>query len=192
MDEIDAQLVARYRGGEVAALEELVNRHQRALFGYILQITAGRDDPDDVFQEVWIRVIRNAGAYRQGNFLGWVVRIAHNLVVDRARRRKPEVSLDQEDGYGRTMESQLHAADPGALQQLAAGDLGRGIQRALAVLPEEQREVFVMRTQLELSFKEIAGIQGVSINTALARMHYALKKLRKILRSDYESIGGKP
>jgi RNA polymerase sigma-70 factor, ECF subfamily len=191
MDEKDAQLLARYREGDIPALEELVGRYQRPLFGYILQVTSRRDDPDDVFQEVWIRVIRHAGSYRPGNFLGWLVRIAHNLVVDRARRRKPDLSLDQEDEFGRTLESTTPSSDRGALRQVVADNLGRRIEQALAVLPAEQKEVFVMRTQAQLSFKEIARIQRVSINTALARMQYALKKLRKVLRSDYEGLDGR-
>ncbi len=188
METPDRELIDRYRHGDVDALDSLIDRHQRMLFGYIVNMTGRRDGADDIFQEVWLKVIRKLDQYRDDNFGGWLVRIARNVAIDRIRRRKPELSLDQEDENGRGIARTL-AAD-GALPsgELAARDLGVRIAAAVATLPVEQREVFVMRTQVDLSFKEIARLQGVSINTALARMQYALTKLRPLLRGDYEGL----
>ena len=190
MDETDAQLLGQYRDGDVAALEQLVAKYQRPLFGYIVQITGGRDDPDDVFQEVWLRAIRKEGTYRHGNFLGWLIRIAHNMVIDRGRRRKADWSLNEEDESGRPLETLIASSETGPLSRIADAQVGRRIAEAVATLPVEQRGVFLMRTQMGLPFKEIARVQRVSINTALARMQYALKKLRTLLKEDYDSVCG--
>jgi RNA polymerase sigma-70 factor (ECF subfamily) len=110
-------------------------------------------------------------------------------VIDRARRRKPDMSLDVEMDEGKSMVQNLAGADPGPDERLSATELGRRIVGAVNALPAEQKEVFVLRAQSDLPFKEIARIQNVSINTALARMQYALAKLRPLLRDDYEQLG---
>jgi RNA polymerase sigma-70 factor (ECF subfamily) len=186
----DTERIARYRAGDARALEELVEEYRRPLFAYLLRMSARRDEADEVFQEVWLRVIRNVGTYRHKNFFGWLLRIAHNLVIDRCRRRKPEVSLDeQSETSGRSLVETLPDGGMGPSGRMAAADVGRRIAAAVAALPLEQREVFLMRTETDLPFKEIAAIQGTSINTALGRMHYAVGRLRPLLRADYESLG---
>ena len=189
MAESDHQLLDRYRRGQVEALEVLIEKYKRPLFAYILNMTGGRDDADEIFQEVWFRVIRKIHSYRRKNFFGWLVRIAHNLVIDRSRRRKPNVSLDEEIGDGRSGVDALEGRSEMPHMALTAGELGVHIREAVRVLPREQREVFLMRVQAELPFREIARIQRASINTVLARMHYALAKLRPLLREDYEALG---
>jgi len=181
----DHELMRRYARGNVDALGTLVERHRRCLYGYILQMTGGREDADEIFQGVWFRVIRKHNSYRAKNFRGWIMRIAHNLIIDRARRRKPGFSLDDsgDDEHGAPP---VAAPDIGPAQALAARELGSKIAEAVRLLPLEQREVFLMRSQMDLSFKKIAGIQRVSINTALARMHYALGKLRTLLAEEHE------
>jgi RNA polymerase sigma-70 factor (ECF subfamily) len=188
MEETDSQLVTRYRRGQVDALEWLVERYRRSLFGFIYNMTRGREEAEEVFQEVWFRAIRKIDMYREDNFCGWLIRIAHNMVIDRSRRRKPDVSLDEEkeDGTGLLGKIAAKEADPGS--RAVAGDTANRIARAVATLPSEQKEVFLMRVQADLSFKEIAKAQKVSINTALARMQYALSKLRIVLREDYEEL----
>ena len=188
MEETDKKLLIRYRKGQVDALEALVEKYRRPLFGFIVNMTEGRDDAEEIFQEVWFRVIRRLSVYRHKNFFGWLVRIAHNLVVDRARRKKPDFSLDEEREDGRSTMADVFGNDPGPSARLEVSDVAQHIASAAAKLPLEQREVFVMRAKAGLSFKEIAGIQGVSINTALARMQYALSKLRVLLKRDYEDL----
>jgi len=189
MEASDGDLLRRYRAGEVSALETLVERYRRGLFGYILNMTGNRHEAEDVFQEVWLRAIRKIGLYRQKNFFGWLLRIAHNLIVDRARRRKPDVSLDQETEEGASMMQTIAAGGPGPAGRAAARETGGRIVRLVQRLPAEQREVLVMRLRSGLSFREIAAVQKASINTVLARMRYACEKLRPLLKEEYGALG---
>lgn len=184
----DRDLITRYRRGDVDALAELVERYRRPLFGYILNMTGGQTDADEVFQEVWFRAIKRLPRYRHGSFPGWLMRIAHNLVIDRARRRKPGVSLDAERDEGDPLRETIPGDGPDPRRAAEDRDIGARISDAVQSLPPPQKEVFLMRVQGDLPFKRIASIQGVSINTALARMHYATAKLRDLLREDYAEL----
>ncbi|MCK5849426.1 MAG: sigma-70 family RNA polymerase sigma factor [Kiritimatiellae bacterium] len=188
MEKPDELLIDRYRKGHVEDLEELVLRYRRQLFGFIVDMMGSSNDADEIFQEVWYRVIRKLKLYKQKNFLGWLIRIARNIIIDRSRKRKPDVSLDAENEDGGSLCDTIAGAGPGPSDRIKAGDLSERLCRAIAVLPEEQREVFMMRVRAEISFKEIADIQGVSINTALARMQYAVTKLRPMLLKDYGEL----
>ena len=182
----DDALIDAYRAGDADALGVLVARYRRPLFAYILNMTGGRVDADEIFQEVWMRVLKHIGRYRSRTFYGWLVRIAHNLVIDAARRRRPEVSLDAVDeGSDASLEARLAGPSRHPGVALANSELAARIVQAVQALPVEQREVFLLRTRAELPFKEIAVIQGASINTVLARMHYAVRKLRGELLDEY-------
>jgi len=182
----DSVLIQRYRDGDADALGELVELHRRVLYGYIVNMVQGRDDADEIFQETWMKVIRKIHLYRDKNFGGWLIRIARNSVIDRVRRRRPVSSLDAETAAGTPLiELMAEKSELAASTAAAATDLGQRIEQAVATLPEEQREVFVLRTKAEMPFKEIARLQKTSINTALARMQYALKKLRDELSDQY-------
>jgi RNA polymerase sigma-70 factor, ECF subfamily len=189
MEAPDHELLDRYRRGEVQALDVLVERYRRPLFSYILNMTGRRGDADDVFQESWFRAIRKLGDYREKNFFGWLVRISHNLVIDRIRRQKPEVSLDAESGAEHPIHERLQGNGPSPHGQMEASETGARIRRAVNTLPPEQKAVFLMRVEVGLPFREIARIQRCSINTTLARMHRALGKLRPLLKDEYESLG---
>ena len=190
MDQLDdSELIACYRKGDVQALEILVQRYKRPLFSYILNMTGNSGDADEIFQDAWMKVIRKIGLYRHKNFFGWLVRITHNVIIDGTRRKKPNVSLDAETGdeggsLGNILPDEGFAPDQNSQNK----DLGRVISEAVALLPDEQKEVFLLRTKMELPFKEIAKIQGTSINTALARMQYALTKLREPLSGSYQDL----
>jgi RNA polymerase sigma-70 factor (ECF subfamily) len=158
------------------------------LFGFILNMTEGQSDADEVFQETWFRALRKLDSYRQKNFMGWLVRIARNLIIDRYRRQRPGVSLDATRDDAATPVLELADPAPGPTEQAVTGDDVSAVARAVATLPEEQKEVFLMRMQAGMSFKEIAKAQAVSINTALARMQYALSKLRPLLRDEYDAM----
>ncbi len=189
MDQEDAQLLAAYLAGDNEALGGLVEKYKRPLFGFILRFSEGRGEADEIFQEVWVRAIKNMNRYRHKSLLSWLFRIAHNLMIDRARRRKPVVSLDtpeSEDGI--PLADQLAAVRLGPDEETSGREIGLRIEAAAAQLPIEQREVFWLRMQADLSFKEIAKIQKCSINTALARMQYAVSKLRKELAGEYREL----
>ncbi len=178
----DAALIRAYCGGDERAFETLYHRYRRQLYGFLTNLmTAGSGDVDEIFAETWLRVIDKLPTYRDdGRFSAWLFRIARNLYIDGLRRNRPmafPVELDAED-------APLPPAPPGVNPDRAydAKELGRVIGDAVGALPPEQREVFLLRQQ-ELAFKEIAELQGCSINTVLGRMQYALKSLRKWIRS---------
>jgi len=186
----DMENLARYRQGDIAGLTELVERYQRPLFSFVLHMTRTPAEAEDVFQEVWMRVIRRADSFKEGSFQAWLLRIARNVMIDRFRRRKPEVSLENPDGdaEGDPMDRlPSHGVAPDG--EAAAADLGRRIAAAVAELPAEQKEVFVMRVELDMPFKAIAEIQGTSINTALSRMQYAVSRLRGLLAEEGREWG---
>ena len=191
MDQEDVQMLEAYRAGDAEALGKLVEKYKRPLFGFILRFSEGREDADEVFQEVWVRAIKNMNRYRQKSLLSWLFRIAHNLMIDRIRQRRPVVSFDtpvSEDGG--SLSDQLATRQIGPDGETEGRELGIRIEAAAAKLPPEQREVFWLRMQADLSFKEIAKIQKCSINTALARMQYAVSKLRAELSDEYGELQG--
>lgn len=188
MEGSDRELLYRYRRGNVEALEVLVGRYRRQLFAVIMNMTQQQHEAEEVYQEVWLRVVRKQAKYRHGNFCGWLIRIARNVFIDRARRRKPDASLDAEYAEGLPLVQMIPGSEPAPSEKMAARDLGVKMRQAVKTLPPDQREVFVMRVQADLSFREIARAQKVSINTALARMQYALVKLRAILGKEYEEM----
>ena len=185
----DKEYLDRYRKGDIAALETLVERYRRPLFGFILRMIDAREDADDIFQEVWIRAIRNLDRFDARNLLSWLFRIARNVIIDRSRKRRPEFSLQEEVGERFSREEGIASAAPSPESDAAASDLQMRIAAAVHELPPEQRAVFVMRMDADLPFKEIARIEKISINTALARMRYALEKLRVELRDEYVAEG---
>jgi RNA polymerase sigma-70 factor (ECF subfamily) len=184
----DAECIARYLEGDVEAMETMVERHRRALYCFALAMTGRNADADEVFQETWFRALRALSRYRERNFRGWLLRIARNVFIDRVRKKKPERSIFEEDPDGVPMERVLSSPEPAPDARAADSEIGRRIGTAVARLPAEQREVFVLRMWSGVTFREIAVLQRTSINTALARMQYALKKLRQELRDDYLAL----
>lgn len=189
MEETDTQLLALYRDGDVQALERLVLKYRRTLFGFILGMLTRQEDAEEVFQEVWLKAIRHMDRYQDRNFIGWLMQIARNGVVDRLRRRHPDVSLDAESEEGQSIGQALASPRVGTFERVASNDLSGRIEAAVASLPALQREVFLLRMKMDVPFKEIARLQAVSINTALARMQYAMTKLRAALEADYRELG---
>lgn len=179
----DTELVRRYLDGEERAFEALLRRHKRKVWSHIYLMVRDREVTEDLFQEAFIKVVHTlkTGKYNEeGKFLPWVMRIAHNLVIDHFRRNKkmPMVrSNDDHDVFA------THA-QPGknVEQRMVNGQIDADVRKLIDHLPEEQREVVVMRTYLGMSFKDIAEQTDVSINTALGRMRYALINMRKLIK----------
>lgn len=181
----DDALVARYRdAGDVDALDRLVRRHSDTVWRYLRGMFSEAADAQDAFQEVWLRVIRRSDAYRNQNFRGWLLRIAHNVAIDRYRRQRPGISLDAEAGDGVGLAETLPSRERSPRGELAGRECLDRLAELIRELPETQREVFLMRTVGELSFKEVARALRVPLNTALGRMHYAVTRLREALGAE--------
>lgn len=191
MDAEERAWLSRYRAGDVEALSNLVERYRKPLFGYILSMTEGRGDPEGVFQDTWLRAIRNLRSFRDENLLGWLYRTARNLVIDQFRKNRFRGEMPGSDNpRNDSWPDRIQAPDPGPDREAAGRELGAAIRAAVQNLPPEQREVFLMRMQGGLSFRDIAAAQGVGVNTALGRMHYAVGKLRERLKGEYETWSG--
>ena len=187
----DADLLFAFRNGDAMALNALVGRYQGPLHGYLRAMSGSAADADDLFQETWMRVIRNPGSFRGGAFNAWLWRIARNLLIDRLRRRKPAISLDDMTAEGTAYRELTPGTEPDPGDEVAGAEIGRVIAAAVTRLPPDQRDVFLLRTQAGLTFDEIARLRCVPLNTALGRMHYAVLRLRQELGGLYATAGGR-
>lgn len=187
MRDKDYELLLRYRKGDIKALESLIEKYRKPLYAYIHNMQSGQD-ADEIFQEVWLKIIRNPSMYSKKNFFGWLITIAHNLIIDKVRQSKWETSLDAENNENISMLNVIPARCDDPRRSLELKEIEIRIREVIASLPTEQREVFLLRVQVNMPFKEIARIQKVPISTALARMQYALEKLRCLLGEDYQAI----
>ena len=178
----DDQLVAMYAEGNNEAFDTLLNRHQQRVYSYILHIVKDEELADDIFQETFVKAIMTIkqGRYTEsGKFSAWISRIAHNLIIDFYRQEKSEntVSADNEDT---DLLNRRDLCDDNIEDQMVTEQIHTDIRRLINALPESQREVLIMRYYKDMSFKEIADATGVSINTALGRMRYAIMNMRRI------------
>jgi RNA polymerase sigma factor (sigma-70 family) len=181
----DSNLVSDYINGNEYALEILIKRHQQRLFSFIYSKVKNRDITEDIFQDTFIKVIRTLkkGNYNEeGKFLPWVMRISHNLVIDYFRKsnRMPKFrNTDDFDIFSVLGDDVLNAEKKIIKEQIHAD-----VRELINELPEEQKQVLVMRMYNDMSFNEISENTGVSINTALGRMRYALINLRKLIEKN--------
>ncbi|WP_163399190.1 RNA polymerase sigma factor [Flavobacterium fluviatile] len=178
----DALLVKNYVEGNENALATLIKRHESKIYGFIYSKIADRDISNDIFQDTFIKVIKTlkSNSYNEeGKFLPWVMRISHNLIVDHFRKTKkmPMYRETEEFSIFSIMSDDCLTIEGKMIVDQVEIDLKKLIQE----LPEDQKEVLVMRMYQDMSFKEISELTGVSINTALGRMRYALMNLRKII-----------
>lgn len=181
----DAVLVKNYISGDESALASLIERHQSKIYGFIYSKINDRDLSDDIFQDTFIKVIKTlkTKSYNEeGKFLPWVMRIAHNLVVDHFRKAKKMPFQRETEEY--SIFNYMTDNAPTIESQMITEQVEVDLTRLLDELPDDQKEVLVMRMYQDLSFKEIAELTGVSINTALGRMRYALLNLRKIIEKN--------
>ncbi|WP_298763539.1 sigma-70 family RNA polymerase sigma factor [uncultured Polaribacter sp.] len=179
---IDSILVSQYIKGKEASLSVLIHKHQQRLFSFIYSKVQDKDITEDIFQETFIKVIKTLkkGNYNEeGKFLPWVMRISHNLVIDyfRKNNRMPKFrNTDEFDIFSVLGDGNLNAE-----KQIIQEQIHDNVRELVNELPEEQKEVLVMRMYKDMSFKEISENTGVSINTALGRMRYALINMRKLI-----------
>ena len=180
----DNELVQRFIEGDQNSLEILIHRHKSRVYSYILLIVKNQDLAEDVFQETFIKVIRSLkrGKYvENGKFVSWVLRIAHNLIIDHFRKEKLQGTVSNDSMEVDIFNSQKFSEDT-IEEQIVTSQILSEVKDLINELPEDQQQVIYMRHYQELSFKEIAEQTGVSINTALGRMRYALINLRKLIK----------
>ena len=180
----DQVLLNRYLAGDQHAISQLIERHSRRVRDYIQMMVKDEDEADDIFQETFIKAVRviDDGRYTDnGKFLSWILRIAHNQVIDHFRARKQDKTTNEaEAGYD--MLGSLRFSEGNVEDAMVSEQIEADIRMLVELLPAEQREVVMMRYFSGLSFKEIAEQTDVSINTALGRMRYALINLRRMIK----------
>ncbi len=178
----DEELVVSYAEGNNCAFEILLSRHKQSLFSYILYRVRNRDLADDIFQDTFIKAILTIkqGRYTEnGKFRAWITRIAHNLIVDCFRQERNENTVSN-DEYEFDLFNNFRLCEDNIEVTMVKAQVFDDVRRLVEYLPDTQREVLNMRYYQELSFKEIADKTGVSINTTLGRMRYAILNMRKI------------
>ncbi|MFT5230453.1 MAG: RNA polymerase sigma factor (sigma-70 family) [Planctomycetota bacterium] len=178
----DALLVSAYMKGDESALGELVTRHKQRIYSFIYSKVYNRDVAEDVFQDTFIKVIKTLkrGKYNEeGKFLPWVMRIAHNLVIDHFRKNNRMPKFENKDDFN--IFSVLHDGSLNVEGKMIKAQVENDVKKLIHELPDDQKEVLIMRIYKDMSFKEISEQTGVSINTALGRMRYALINLRKVI-----------
>ena len=179
----DHELLNTYISGNEDSINVLLNRHRKRILDYIYMMVKNRDVADDIFQETLIKVVRfvQEGRYTEnGEFLSWVLRIAHNQVIDYFRQKKQRNNVSEGDAGYDILNNQKFS-DHTVEEKLITNQIETDVRKLIDFLPPEQKEVVLMRYYMGLSFKEIAEQTDVSINTALGRMRYALINLRKLI-----------
>lgn len=188
MQPSDEELVTAYlEEGDQHAFKTLVERHESQIFGYLMGMVKNRAVANDLFQETFLRVINamqeRRGSYtHQGQWLSWVMRIARNATIDHIRKRKKWADVSQDDDEdNRSFWDTVEDDEPAADEKLHRAEQKEWLDEHIEQLAPEQREVLLLRQETDLTFREIAELTEVSINTALGRMRYALKNLRKMM-----------
>ena len=178
----DQELVAYYLKGDENSLKELITRHQRKILTSIYLLIKDREMANDIFQDTFIKVIntlRSGNYNEEGKFLSWVLRIAHNLVIDHFRRQQKMPMVHDTEEY--SLFDFIPLSDENVEDKIINGQIHDTVRRMIDELPADQREVVKMRHYDNMSFKEISEVTNVSINTSLGRMRYALINLRKLV-----------
>ncbi|MEZ7499715.1 sigma-70 family RNA polymerase sigma factor [Flavobacterium sp. Arc3] len=178
----DALLVQNYVAGDEEALSTLIKRHESRIYGFIYSKISDRDISNDIFQDTFIKVIKTlkSNSYNEeGKFLPWVMRISHNLIIDHFRKNKKMPMFRETEEF--SIFSIMSDDSPTIENKIISDQVESDIKKLIEELPLDQKEVLVMRMYQDMSFKEISEITGVSINTSLGRMRYALMNLRKVI-----------
>lgn len=179
----DNELISQYASGDESALKSLITRHEKKVFSYIMLSVKSRELAEDIFQDTFIKVINTirSGNYKEeGKFIQWVMRIANNLKIDYFRKVQRMPAFETNGEFD--IFDVIYGTEPSAEQKIITEQIYTELRSLIQLLPDEQREVLKMRIYQDISFKDIAEITDVSINTALGRMRYALINLRKIIK----------
>jgi RNA polymerase sigma factor (sigma-70 family) len=179
----DYELITRFIKGEQSCFEKLIHRHKNKVFAYISLYIRDQALAEDIFQDTFLKVIQSvkSGKYSDnGKFISWVMRIAHNLIIDHFRRIK-QMNTISNDNYESDLFNSKAFAEDNVEDDMIKGQIKKDIRNMISHLPDDQREVVILRHYAGLSFKEIADITDVSINTALGRRRYALINMRRIM-----------
>jgi RNA polymerase sigma-70 factor (ECF subfamily) len=182
----DQELVQKFLGGDNASIEILINRHKNKVYTYIILTVKNQHLAEDIFQDTFIKVIKSLhdGKYRDdGKFLSWVIRIAHNLIIDHFRKEKQINTFTSED-YETDIFNSKKLSEGNIEEFIIREQIINDVRSLIDELPEDQKQVILLRHYGGLSFKEIAEQTNVSINTALGRMRYALINLRKLIKEN--------
>ena len=180
----DYELVEEFIKGRQASIEILIKRHKKKVFNYIMLMVKNEQIAEDIFQDTFIKVINSLqeGKYKDnGRFISWVIRIAHNLVIDYFRKEK-QMSILSNDQCAHDLFNNKKMAEKNIEENIISEQIRKDIRKLIDQLPDDQKQVILLRHYGELSFKDIADQTGVSINTALGRMRYALINLRKLIQ----------
>jgi len=180
----DSELIAKYIDGSQNSLEKLIHRHKNRVYAYILMVVKDKQLADDIFQDTFIKVINTiqAGSYKEeGKFIQWVMRIAHNLIIDFFRKSKRIPVIDNDSSDFDIFDT-IQFTDASVEDKMILDQIYKDVRELIEHLPAEQKEVLFMRHYSDMSFKDIAEQTDVSINTALGRMRYALINLRKLIQ----------
>ena len=186
----DYELIMRFIKGEQSCFEQLIHRHKNKIFAYISLYIRDQALAEDIFQDTFLKVIQSvkAGKYSDnGKFLSWVMRIAHNLIIDHFRRIK-QINTISNDNYESDIFNSKRFAEDSIEDDMIKQQIHKDVRNMISSLPDDQREVVILRHYADMSFKEIADITGVSINTALGRMRYALINMRKLIEEKKISL----
>jgi RNA polymerase sigma factor (sigma-70 family) len=186
----DYELIQQFIKGEQSCFEEIIRRHKNKVFAYISLYIRDQALVEDIFQDTFLKVIQSVKAgkyYDNGKFLSWVMRIAHNLIIDHFRRLKQMNTMSNDD-YESDLFNSRKLADANIEDNLIRGQIRKDVRKLIGQLPDDQKEVVILRHYAGLSFKEIADVTDVSINTALGRMRYALINMRKIMQEKQMSL----
>jgi RNA polymerase sigma factor (sigma-70 family) len=186
----DYELITRFITGEQSCFEKLIHRHKNKVFAYISLYIRDEALAEDIFQDTFLKVIQSvkAGKYSDnGKFISWVMRIAHNLIIDHFRRIK-QMNTISNDNYESDIFNSKRFAEESVEDNMIKRQIHHDIRKMISNLPDDQKEVVILRHYAGLSFKEIADITNVSINTALGRMRYALINLRKLMEEKKISL----
>jgi len=179
----DYELILKFIKGEQSCFEKLIQRHKNKVFAYISLYIRDLALAEDIFQDTFLKVIQSvkAGKYADnGKFVSWVMRIAHNLIIDHFRRIK-QINTISNDNYESDLFNSKAFAEDNIEDDMIKRQIQKDVRKMIGQLPDDQREVVILRHYAGLSFKEIAEITDVSINTALGRMRYALINMRRIM-----------